>query len=626
MDTLFLEATKRTSSPWERSGANTPALAAEVDESGNVEYKLNLVNCSPERVEHLVTQLQWRLAEGNGEALYELGVGDDGSLIGMTPEEREATMATLTTMASYIPADISIEREVNLPNDRVALECLVRRRMIEEDAFLEISVAVVGGQDGKSTLLAQLTRGAVDNGRGSGSFSIARHVHERVSGVTSSITHEILGYTSAGKLVRTSNDSPLSWEQITQMSSKIIHFLDTCGSPKYLRTTIRGLTGYGPDYAMLCISAGKGGGVTQATLDHLELLLLRNIPFFICVTKKDLAKVPRIFKFVQILEHWIASEPINGEAKIIYENDREGIISASQSFSRYISSSKPGHKRIVPVFFTSCVNPVDGIDELYLFLNLLPKPPSINMSGPTCLGIEKVFWKDKDDRVAVKGEVIIGGLLRGMKPLTLDCARTWLLGPDPKGQFRQVRIKSLHRSQSPSAVLFPGQAGAMVIENVVEGQEFAKSEIRNGMVLIEDDGVPIKAAYGFTAEVFIMAHSSAMRPGKHVYMAHVFSMNAPVRVDAVVPERDVNLNADEPEEAGEVDELARKTRGQVRFRFLKGPEWVMDGDSVLINDNAGTRVSGKIVSIDYRSCTPAVQPIDESENEQVQAKIEELKI
>ena len=80
MDTLFQEETRRTSSPWEGSGANTPSLAAEVYESGNVEYKLNLVNCSPERIEHLVTQLQWRLAEGNGEALYELGVGDDGTL------------------------------------------------------------------------------------------------------------------------------------------------------------------------------------------------------------------------------------------------------------------------------------------------------------------------------------------------------------------------------------------------------------------------------------------------------------------------------------------------------------------------------------------------------------------
>jgi hypothetical protein len=40
MDTLFQEATRRTSSPWAGSGANTPALAAEVDDSGNVEYKV----------------------------------------------------------------------------------------------------------------------------------------------------------------------------------------------------------------------------------------------------------------------------------------------------------------------------------------------------------------------------------------------------------------------------------------------------------------------------------------------------------------------------------------------------------------------------------------------------------
>lgn len=40
MDTLFQEVTRRTSSPWEGSGANTPALAAEVDDSGNVEYKV----------------------------------------------------------------------------------------------------------------------------------------------------------------------------------------------------------------------------------------------------------------------------------------------------------------------------------------------------------------------------------------------------------------------------------------------------------------------------------------------------------------------------------------------------------------------------------------------------------
>jgi GTPase len=623
MDTLFQEETRRTSSPWEGSGMNTPALAAEVDDSGNVEYKLNLVNCSPERVEHLVTQLQWRLAEGNGEALYELGVGDDGEVIGMTTEERQATLATLTTMASQIPADISIEREVTLPTGRVALECLVRRRMIEEDAFLEITVAMVGGQDGKSTLLAQLTRGAVDNGRGSGRFSIARHQHERVTGVTSSITHEILGYTSAGKLVRSSDAEPLSWEEITQMSSKIIHFLDTCGTPKYLKTTIRGLTGNGVDYACLCISAGKGGGVTQTTLDHLELLLQWNIPFFICVTKKDLAKVPRIFKFVKLLENWIASEPINGEAKIIYENDRQGIISASQTFSRYISSSDKQHKRVVPVFFTSCIDPVDGIDELHLFLNLLPKPPNTNMTERTVLGIEDVFWKDRMDRTSGKTEVIIWGVLRGQKALNLDMWRSWLLGPDQEGEFRQVKITSLHRQRVPSATLLPGQAGSLIVESVNESEPFLRFQVQKGMVLIEDDGQPVKASFGFTAEVFIMAHRSALKAGKHEYMAHSTTMRAVVRVDSVIPAHDVNLNADEPEEE-KVDELPRKTRGLVHFRFLKGPEWVTMEERVLITDASGSRIVGQVVKVDDWDSLP--ETYENGEMEKTTEKLAELKM
>lgn len=47
-------------------------------EFGNVEYKLKLITPSKLRFDHLVTQLKWRLNEGNGEAIYEIGVTDSG--------------------------------------------------------------------------------------------------------------------------------------------------------------------------------------------------------------------------------------------------------------------------------------------------------------------------------------------------------------------------------------------------------------------------------------------------------------------------------------------------------------------------------------------------------------------
>lgn len=45
---------------------------------GNIEYKLKLISPSKQRLDHLVTQLKWRLNEGNGEAIYEIGVTDSG--------------------------------------------------------------------------------------------------------------------------------------------------------------------------------------------------------------------------------------------------------------------------------------------------------------------------------------------------------------------------------------------------------------------------------------------------------------------------------------------------------------------------------------------------------------------
>ena len=47
------------------------------------------------------------------------------------------------------------------------------------------------------------------------------------------------------------------------MSSKIITFLDLAGHQKYLKTTIFGLTGHIPDYAMLVIAANAGVGMSN---------------------------------------------------------------------------------------------------------------------------------------------------------------------------------------------------------------------------------------------------------------------------------------------------------------------------------------------------------------------------
>ena len=49
-------------------------------------------------------------------------------------------------------------------------------------------------------------------------------------------------------------------EEICLASSKLITFIDLAGHPKYMKTTVFGLTGQHPDITMLVVSAACGAG------------------------------------------------------------------------------------------------------------------------------------------------------------------------------------------------------------------------------------------------------------------------------------------------------------------------------------------------------------------------------
>ena len=59
---------------------------------GNCEYKRYLVNLNNYRLEKLITQMKWRLVEGDSEAIYYLGVNDNGTLYNWTKEQKRETM------------------------------------------------------------------------------------------------------------------------------------------------------------------------------------------------------------------------------------------------------------------------------------------------------------------------------------------------------------------------------------------------------------------------------------------------------------------------------------------------------------------------------------------------------
>jgi GTPase len=155
---------------------------------GNMEYKLKLIDPSPARFQHLVTQMKWRLAEGSGEALYVIGVEDDGYLTGLPQDQLDTSLRTLEAMAAAAGAATTLLRtRTSLRGSGKVAEVLVRR-VPDDQQFIEVRVAAVGGAGaGKSTLLGVLVDGELDNGHGRARINLFRHRHEVASGQTSSI-------------------------------------------------------------------------------------------------------------------------------------------------------------------------------------------------------------------------------------------------------------------------------------------------------------------------------------------------------------------------------------------------------------------------------------------------------
>lgn len=75
----------------------------------------------------ILFQLKWRLREGHGEAIYEIGVEDTGMLTGLSAEDMASSLVTLDQMARKLGATTSVLRERSVRQDKMVAEVLVRK-------------------------------------------------------------------------------------------------------------------------------------------------------------------------------------------------------------------------------------------------------------------------------------------------------------------------------------------------------------------------------------------------------------------------------------------------------------------------------------------------------------------
>ncbi|CAK6953149.1 GTP-binding protein 2 [Scomber scombrus] len=458
---------------------NTPYLPPEAEE-GNIEYKLKLVNPTQYRFEHLATQMKWRLQEGRGEAVYQIGVEDNGMLVGLSEEDMRASLKTLHKLAEKVGADITIlrEREVDYDSDvpRKIAEVLIRK-VPDDQQFLDLRVAVLGNVDsGKSTLLGVLTQGELDNGRGRARLNLFRHLHEIQTGRTSSISFEILGFNSKGEVVNYSESRTA--EEICESASKMITFIDLAGHHKYLKTTIFGLTSYCPDFAMLVVSANTG--IAGTTREHLGIAMALKVPIFIVISKVDLCTRATVERTVRQLERVLKQPGCNKVPMVVSSTD--DAVTAAQQFAQSPNNSKEQEELMQQLTEFQ-------VDEIYTV-------PEVG---------------------TVVGGTLYSGICREGDHL--------VVGPTDLGQFHKLTVGSIQRNRSACRVLRAGQAATLALGN------FDRSLLRKGMVMVSPEMDPT-ICWMFEAEIVLLFHAKTFHKGFQVTV-HIGNVRQTATVEAV---------------------------------------------------------------------------------------------
>ncbi|MFX0094160.1 MAG: GTP-binding protein [Candidatus Hodarchaeota archaeon] len=513
-------------------------------ENGGTEYKLLLdPDIDSERKEKLLTQLIYRINEGKGEAIYVIGVADDGDLIGIPPDQLEPTITLLEELVEKIPGRMRILRKFE-GDKGIIIEVLIRYQIKSENLPISYRVAVIGNVDaGKSTFIAALLSGEKDDGNGLLRQRMFRHRHEIETGRTSSVSMAVLGFNNS-KVVN--YGFPIFIErtnpEILSLSEKIVRFVDLAGHEKYLKTTMFGMTGLAPDYACLIIAVNMG--IRPMTREHLGMALCLKVPIFIVFTKSDICP-PEIFEQTKQQLKTILKAPGISKIPFIVKNEDDAIVAA-----RHVIRG-----RIVPIFNVSN-RTGEGIPLVLNFLELLsPLRSWGEFEDPFLLYIDEIF------SVRGTGTVISGIIQSG----TVRSGDYMLLGPSPDSSFREIRIKSIRYRDVPVSMGRPGQYITCALANV------RKDEVRKGQVLCEQPNV----AREFNANVIILHHATTIRKGYEA-MIHVQTVRQQAKIKKL----------DKPLRTGD--------RAEVRFRFKYHPEHLQPGMTFLFREGR-TRGMGVII-------------------------------
>ncbi|KAI7346350.1 hypothetical protein D0862_03078 [Hortaea werneckii] len=472
------------------------------------------------------------LEESQG-ALYEIGVSDDGTLVGLAEDELQESLNNLRAMAACLGCTVEVlrreavgecewieditvggqERRARKSGKLVVAEALIKPQLQTRSPSVEtqnyhkqnessiplpgdntpateqVRVTLTGPtMSGKSSLLGTLTTSTLDNGRGKSRLSMLKHRHEITSGITSSVTQEIVGYqdTEDGdmQVINYGTENVASWIDVHVAASgnRLVFVSDSAGHPRYRRTTVRGLVGWAPHWTLLCVpaddteDAGRTGstsasqrnlGPAVSDLDlssaQLDLCLRLNLPLVVVITKLDLASrsglKDSLTKILDALKAAGKKPAILANPPGAVAEEELQVVRAAQVENAYHTSLPLLNDPLatVPIVLTSAVQGT-GISNLHALLHELPLPQQGDATGnfTTVFHIEDVYSKPAE----VEGLIISGRLRHGR----VTVGDSVVLGPfsgaeqleDSEDSDERPQRRRASSNHLPTSRSFPG--------------------------------------------------------------------------------------------------------------------------------------------------------------------------
>jgi len=401
-----------------------------------------------------------------------------------------------------------------------------------------LRVAVGGSVDaGKSTFLAHLKTGKLDDGAGLIRQSIFNYPHEKKTGRTSSIAQRSM-----------------------KINEKKIIFFDLAGHEKYFRTTLFGISSSYPNLMLILVESNRG--VLQMTKEHIISAIYLRIPIVLVMTKIDIAIPKKLNNHIRKIK-----KMMKRVGKRIYEIREENNIElAANNLS----------ETFVPLIKISVVKG-DDIDPpfryLTQFLNKLNvKQSQIDEKKETLFIIDKSF--------RTEGYPLIGsGYMKTGKITVND---KLFLGP-VNNEYIEINIRSIHDDDRNNvSYIRKNELGCVAIKtknNVLKH----KRQLLPGMIITNTKYPFVKKFLG--SVTIFSSHSTTIKVGYNT-IVHCGAIRRSIKITKISDNKDKDV---ECLRGGDKDM-------KVYFEFLQGKHFLMVGDRFIFREG-NTRGSGHIMKI-----------------------------